>query len=54
MKGLCRGVEIKGILSAVPVNEVSNFDYIKQFDKQRIKKQIQLTGIEKRRVCTKG
>ncbi len=54
MKGEYSNIEIKGIVSAVPENEVCNLDYIEKIESRRIKKQVMLTGIENRRVCING
>lgn len=51
----CSGnIKISGIVSAVPINQVDNLDYIEKIESRRIKKQILLTGINKRRVCING
>ena len=50
MKGNIKNIEITGIQAAVPCNEVDNMQYISQLSNHRIKKQIELTGIKKRRV----
>ena len=50
MKGNIKNIEIAGIQAAVPCNEVDNMQYISQLSNHRIKKQIELTGIKKRRV----
>ena len=50
MKGNIKNIESTGIQSAVPCNEVDNMQYISQLPNHRIKKQIELTGIKKRRV----
>ena len=44
MKGEYSNIEIKGIVSAVPENEVCNLDYIEKIESRRIKKQVMLTG----------
>lgn len=54
MQGKFEHINIKGILSAVPANEVDNNDYISKIQSRRVKKQIALTGIEKRRVSVSG
>lgn len=54
MKGMYQNINIKGIVSAVPKNKVSNLDYIEKIESRRIKKQVLLTGIENRRVCVDG
>lgn len=54
MKGKINNVTIMGIASAVPVNRVSNEEFVEQFADRRIKKQIKLTGIKNRRVCVNG
>ncbi len=53
MRGVVNNVKILGICSAVPSNVVSNTEYIQQLENRRIRKQIELTGIERRRVCIK-
>ncbi|MCM1232268.1 MAG: ketoacyl-ACP synthase III [Ruminococcus flavefaciens] len=54
MQGEIEHISICGILTAVPENEVSNRDYISKIQNRRIKKQILLTGIDKRRVTVGG
>lgn len=50
MKGNINHVEIVGIEAAVPCHEVDNTQYISKITSRRIKKQIELTGVKKRRV----
>ena len=52
MRGEFEHVCIEGIVSVVPENEVCNDDYVAKIQNRRAKKQILLTGIEKRRVTT--
>lgn len=54
MQGTSKNINIRGIVSTVPVHEVDNMDYIEKIESRRIKKQVLLTGIEKRRVCING
>lgn len=54
MHGRYSDVAIKGIVSVVPKNELDNLEYMNQFGDRRVKKQILLTGIEKRRACING
>lgn len=54
MQGKFEHISIRGILSAVPVNEVDNNDYISKIQSRRVKKQIALTGIDRRRVTSTG
>lgn len=54
MQGELKHICVKGIVSAVPENEVCNDDYVTKIQNRRVKKQILLTGIEKRRVTTDG
>ncbi len=54
MQGEITNISIRGIVSAVPQNKVDNDKYIDLFSERRIKKQIDLTGIEKRRVTKEG
>lgn len=50
MEGCIDNIEIVGIEAAVPCNEVDNTQYISQITSRRIKKQLELTGVKKRRV----
>lgn len=50
MQGSIKNISIRGIVSAVPNNEVCNKDYVEKIQNHRIQKQIRLTGIDKRRV----
>ena len=50
MESSIKNIEIIGIEAAVPCNEVDNALYISQIANRRIKKQIELTGVKKRRV----
>ena len=50
MESSIKNIEIVGIEAAVPCNEVDNALYISQIANRRIKKQIELTGVKKRRV----
>lgn len=54
MTGRYTNVKIQGILSAVPTNELDNMAFIENLESKRVKKQILLTGIEKRRACVNG
>lgn len=54
MQGKFEHISIKGILSAIPVNEVNNNEYISKMQNRRVKKQIALTGIDRRRVTSAG
>ncbi len=50
MQGQIENIKIQGIVSAVPCNEVNNAEYVEKLESRRLKKQIRLTGIDKRRV----
>ena len=50
MEGQIENICIRGISSVVPENEVDNLDYVNKIKERRIKKQISLTGIDRRRV----
>ena len=50
MQGEIEHISIEGIISAVPENEVCNDDYVAKIENRRVKKQILLTGIDRRRV----
>ena len=54
MRGEFEHICIEGITSVVPDNEVCNDDYVAKIQNRRVKKQILLTGIEKRRVTMGG
>jgi 3-oxoacyl-[acyl-carrier-protein] synthase-3 len=43
-------IRIAGVATAVPKNQVDNLDYVGVFSEKEIKKQIKVTGIQKRRV----
>ncbi len=53
MQGSIDGIRICGIASTVPKHIVSNAQYVESMSK-RAKKQVELTGIEERRVCING
>jgi len=53
MKGNINGIKICGIASAVPKHVVNNTEHFETMSK-REKRQIELTGIEERRVCING
>ncbi len=53
-EGKIDSVNIVGIASAVPKRFVDNAEFSEQFGSKRNKRQIQLTGIEKRHICGKG
>ena len=50
MQGQIENIKIQGIVSAVPCNEANNAEYVAKLESRRLKKQIRLTGIDKRRV----
>lgn len=54
MQGKVEHIRIKGMVSAVPDNEVYNEDYVSKIQNRRVKKQILLTGIDRRRVAVNG
>lgn len=54
MQGQLEHISIKGIVSAVPDNEICNEDYVSKIQNRRVKKQILLTGIDRRRVTANG
>lgn len=54
MQGKLEHIRIKGIVSAVPDNEICNEDYVSKIQNRRVKKQILLTGIDRRRVTVNG
>ncbi|MGN0154408.1 MAG: 3-oxoacyl-[acyl-carrier-protein] synthase III C-terminal domain-containing protein [Lachnospiraceae bacterium] len=49
-----KNVEIKGLVSAVPKNKVSNLDYVGIFEEEEIRKQIKVTGICDRHCLYEG
>lgn len=53
MKGKFSNIKIRGIVSAVPVEEMDNMDYISIFGKRRVTKQVKLTGIRKHHLLRK-
>ena len=55
MFGEYPNIAIRGIASTVPVENVENLDCIsKELTEKKIRKQIRLTGIERRRILTGG
>lgn len=54
MKGIISNIKISGIVSTVPVNVFDNEKYANEKKDRRMKKQVNLTGIEKRRVSIDG
>lgn len=54
MQGTIHNIKIRGIRTVVPENRVCNLDYIKKIANRRISKQIELTGIDYRRVSVNG
>lgn len=50
MQGKIENICIRGMISAVPRNEVCNKEYVDKIQDHRIQRQIKLTGIDKRRV----
>ena len=50
MKGVISNIQIRGIVSAVPKNIFDNEKYVNEKGSRKMKKQIKLTGIKKRRV----
>lgn len=50
MQGKIENICIRGMVSAVPCNEVCNKEYVQKIQNHRIQRQIKLTGIDKRRV----
>lgn len=54
MKGSYDNICVKGILSVVPEQIIENMDFVKELADRRVKKQLALTGIERRRACAEG
>lgn len=54
MFGKVEGIKICGIASSVPDKIVDNIEYVEKMENRRVKKQIKLTGVERRRVCREG
>lgn len=54
MFGEYRNVRIAGVAAAAPKRTINNMDFADMFEARRIKRQIKLTGVDRRHICDKG